>query len=269
MPVAQELVEVVRELLVATAPVQRKAPPQPAERRRGILFQQTFEAHGHVDHRRLRKCGKRLVRGLDGEVRAVRLAHGVVAHHVVLAAAEGVERMEVEMRRPRLVRIEEDARLLARARDLPHGIEDALVCAGGENEKPRLFAAASGRTERRAHVLERHRPPHAQGRVPTRGQIPRHRARGHHRVVDALVAVAVHEHDFAGAQQRHQHRLVRRGRAVRDVAALRRAEDFARHALRFGKRRARLGTGEITQRLHGHGKVRAEDGIPERVVEAA
>ena len=235
--------------------MEREALPQPAERRRGIFLQQLLEARGDVDHRRLRERRERLVGGLHREVRAARLVHGVVAHRVALPAPERVERVEVEVRGPCLVRVEQHARLFAETRNLPHGVEHALVGAGGEDEEPR----AGGRRQLVLDVLEGHGSPHAQPGVPAGGQVTRHRAGGHYGVVDALVAVAVDQHRLARTQQRHQHRLVRGGRAVRDVAALRRAEDLAREFLRLGEGRACLGAGEVAQRLHRHGEVGAEN----------
>ena len=61
MPVAQELVQVVRELLERAVPIEREAAPEPAELRRRVLLQQRLEPQGDVDHRGLGERGHRLV----------------------------------------------------------------------------------------------------------------------------------------------------------------------------------------------------------------
>ena len=88
-------------------------------------------------------------------------------------------------------------------------------------------------------------------------------------MVHALVAVAVYKHRLARPQQRHQHRLVRRGRSVRHVPARRGAEYLARELLGLRERRVRLGAREVSEGLDGHREVRAEYRVAERLVEAA
>ena len=172
MPVAENLVEVVRELLVAAASVQLEALAQPAESGRSVVLEQLLEARGDVYHGRLGERSERLEGGLHGEVRAARLVHGVEAHGVALAASEGVVGMEVQVGGPRLVRVEEHAGALAQARDVPHRIQHALVGAGREDEQARIRDRRQGALD----VRQRDGPPHAETGVPAGRQVVRHGA---------------------------------------------------------------------------------------------
>ena len=269
MPVAQELVQVVEELLRRAAPVQREAAAQPAEGPQRVVLEQRAEARRDVDHRRLREGRERLVRGLHREVRAAQLVHRVVARGRAVGKLGRVERMERQVGRPGLVRVEEHAALLAEAGDLPGRIEHALVGAGREDEQARRAGGAGGARELRLDVGEGDGTPDAVAGVVAGGQVARDGARHHDGVVDGLVAVAVEEDDLAGAQQRHQHRLVRRARAVRDEAGRGAAEDLGGEALRVDERRGALGRGEVAEALDRDREVRAEGHLAEVVVEAA
>src|SRR5574344_2857 len=266
VPVAQELSKVMGEFLPGAVAVQRETLAEPPELRRRVVLQQRLEPGRDMDHRRLRERRKRLVRRLHGEVGAGHLVDGVVAAgDVRLRVLARIEGMEIEIGRPRLVRIEEDSRLLAEPADLPDRIQDAFVGAGRQDEKPRTDRRLA---KRALDVLVRLRAPHPESTVPAARQVARDGTGHDDRVMDRLVAVAVHEHGLARLQERHQHRLVRSRRAVGDVRAERGAENLGGELLRLGKRRMHLGRGEVSERLDGHREVRPEDHRPESLVKA-
>ena len=210
------------------------------------------------------------MRGLHGEVRAADFGDGVVAADGAALEGARVVRMEGEIGRPGLVGIEEKPGLFAEAADFPDGIEDAFVGAGGDDEHLRApgLRESRGTVELGAQVVQVHGPPDAEAGVEAGGQIARHGAGHDHCVVHRLVAITVEEHHFAGAQKGHQHGLVGGAGAVGDEATLRGAEDFRGQALGLRERRVALGVGEVSQRFHRDGEIRAEDHGGESVVEA-
>ena len=154
-----------------------------------------------------------------------------------------------------------DALRVRRLDDRREVVAQPVVGARGQDQGLRIRVFAN-RIEKR---LLGHGPVQAVLAVERRVEIDRVRAREHHAVVDALVAVAVEEQLLAGREQRLEDDLVRGGGAVGREIGAPRAEGFRRHRLRFADHAFRLH--ERVEHRHRHREVGVEHMLAHELVE--
>jgi len=178
-----------------------------------------------VDHGGLRERGEHLVRRLGGVIRA------------------GLERrgpelgMEAREAVPGLVDDHLDALCVRRLDDRREVVAQAIVGAGGEDQRLSIGVLVDFLQQQ----LLRHRAVEAVLAVERRVEIDRVRAREHHAVVHALVAIAIEEQLLPRGEQGLEDHLVRGGGAVGGEVRAPRAERLRRH---------RLGLADHALRVH-------------------
>ena len=140
-------------------------------------------------------------------------------------------------------------------------VAQPIVGARGEDERLRVRVAADRLQQR----LLRHRAVQPVLAVERGVEVDRVRAREHHAVVHALVAVAVQQQLLARREQRLEDHLVGGRGAVGGEERAPRAEGLGRHVLRLGDHAARLH--ERIQHRHGHRQVGVEHVLAHELVE--
>ncbi len=199
--------------------------------------------------------------GLDRDVGSGDFTDGVVTAEGAVGEGVRVEGVKGEVWRPCFVGIEEETGFFTEASDLPDGVDDTFVGAGGEDEEAGLLGVGllRGGGESGVEFVQGHGAPDAEASIVVRREVVWDGACHDDSVVDGFVAIAIDEDMLSRTEEGHEHGFVGGGGAVGDVTGLGGAEDLGGETLGLREGGMRFRRGEVAEGIDRGGEVGTED----------